>query len=64
MHMPGKANHAADATSRHPSPTGSINSNCIPDYMETVLMGAIQRESRELTTLSWSDTAQETARDP
>ncbi len=64
MHMPGKANHAADATSRHPSPTGSINSNCIPDYMETVLMGAIQRESRELTTLSWSDIAQETARDP
>jgi hypothetical protein len=59
MHMPGKANHAADATSCHPSPTGSTHGNGIPDYMETVLMGAIQRESRELTTLS-----QETARDP
>ena len=64
MHMPGKANQAANATSGHPSPTGSINSNYIPDYMETVLMGAIQRESRELTTLSVSDIAQETAHDP
>lgn len=64
MHMPGKANHAADATSRHPSPSVSIHSNCITDYIETVLMGAVQRESRELTTLSWSDIAQATDRDP
>ena len=35
--------HAADAASLQSSPTGSIHSNCILVYMETVLMGAIQR---------------------
>ena len=63
MPMPGKANHAADAASFHPSPTGSIHSNCILDYMDTVLMGVIQRESREFTTLCWSNIAQVTAKD-
>jgi len=38
-HLPGKSNHAADETSRHPSPSGSANSitlgvSNIPDQVE------------------------------
>ena len=63
IHMPGKVNHAADATSRHPSPSNSTNSICVPDYREATLMAAIQRDSCKITTLSWSDIAEATARD-
>ena len=63
MHMPGKANHAADAASRHPSPSSPIKNSDIPDYTESTLMTATQRESHELTALSWSDIAKATAQD-
>ena len=63
MYMPRKANHAADAASRHPSPSSPIKNPDILDYTESALMTAIQRESHELTALSWSDIAKATAQD-
>ena len=63
LHMPGKANHAADAASRHPSASRPIKNSGIPDYRESALMTAIQRESHEQTTLSWSGIAKATAQD-
>ena len=43
VYLPGKSNHAADATSRHPSLSGSANglslgSPSVPDTVESALM--------------------------
>ena len=67
-HLPGKSNSAADATSRHPSPSGSTNgtaleSSTIADQVEKALMASISKEAQELGTISWSLIAQETATD-
>ena len=67
-HLPGKYNYAADATSRHPSPSGSANSTSlglpsIPDIVESALMASICNETQELGIISWSFIAQETAAD-
>ena len=42
-HLPGKSNSAADAASRHPSPSGLVNSLSpdpvtVPDFIESALM--------------------------
>ena len=67
-HLPGKSNSAADATSKHPSPSGSTNgtaleSSTIADQVEKALMASISKEAQELGTISWSLIAQETATD-
>ena len=67
-HLPGKTNHAADATSRHPSPSGSANSislgvSSIPDIVESALMASIRQDTQELGTITWSLLARETASD-
>ena len=60
-HLPGKLNHAADATSRHPSPSVSEDS---VDTPETIMMSAIRSEAQQLGIISWADIAQETEADP
>jgi hypothetical protein len=68
-HLPGKTNLAADATSRHPSPSGSVNtaslglSGCPADFIESALMASIRHDAQELGTISWPLLAQETAAD-
>ncbi|KAK3702077.1 hypothetical protein QZH41_014766 [Actinostola sp. cb2023] len=69
VHLPGKSNHAADATSRHPSPSGSANgfspsSLDEPEIIESALMASIRKDAQELGTIPWSLLAQETAADP
>ncbi|CAB4035553.1 Hypothetical predicted protein [Paramuricea clavata] len=66
-HLPGKTNLAADATSRHPSPSGSVNtaslvlSSC-PDFVEAALMASIRHDAQELGTISWPPVAQKPRR--
>lgn len=67
-HLPGKSNHAADATSRHPSPSGSANvisieSSSFPDLAESALMASIRNDAQELGTIPWSLIAHGTAAD-
>ena len=68
QHLPGKCNHAADATSRHPSHSSAIDSlsfgsSDVPDLTESALMASIRDDTQELSTVPWSLLAQETARD-
>ncbi|XP_048589654.1 uncharacterized protein LOC125573262 [Nematostella vectensis] len=68
-HRPGKSNQAADATSRHPSPSGSTNSLAtstpsVPDMVESALMASIRNDAHDLGAISWPILAQETATDP
>ena len=67
-HLPGKSNLAADATSRHPSPSNEVNSaSCqslnVTDIAESAVMASICSEAEELGHISWSTIAQETAAD-
>ena len=67
-HLPGKSNSAADATSRHPSPFGLVNSLSldpvtVPDFIESALMMSIRHDAKELGTLPWSLITQETTKD-
>jgi len=55
QHLPGKSNHAADAASRHPSPSGNINCLSVPDVLESTFMAAaIERDDHGITTLPWT----------
>ena len=63
MHMPGKSNLAADATSRNPSPSVAINSLSIDDQMELALAAAVQGEAAEVVALPWSRIVEETRKD-
>ena len=63
QHSPGKSNHAADAASRHPSPSSNIGCHSAPDVLESTFMAAIERDAHGITSLSWSRLAQETAAD-
>lgn len=54
---------AADATSRHPSPTTSVNTLSMDDQMEYALVAAIQREASEISSIPWSRIVEETAKD-
>ena len=67
-HLPGTSNHAADATSRHPSQsstenTVSLGSPSFPDIAELALMNTIRNDTQELGVISWSLLATETAAD-
>ena len=69
VHVPGKSNHAADATSRHPSPSGTDDCSSTglfddPDVQEYALMASIRSNAQDLGAISWSLLAQETAADP
>ena len=60
FHLPGKLNFAADATSRHPSPSGS----CSPtETQESMLVASIRSEVKQLGIISWAHIAQHTAMD-
>ena len=63
VHLPGKTNHATDATSRHPAPSGEMNCMTIEDQVEMILIAAIRGQAEEVTAISWSRLAQETHRD-
>ena len=63
QHSPGKSNHAADATSRHPPPSGNIDCISVPDVLESIFMAAIERDAHGITTLPWTCLAQETVAD-
>ena len=67
-HLPGRTNHAADATSRHPSPSGSVHGtslgvSSIPDLVESALMASIRQDNHDVGTISWSLLGRETASD-
>ena len=67
-HLPGTSNHAADATSRHPSQSStenivSLGSPSFPDIAELALMNTIRNDTQELGAISWSLLATETAAD-
>ena len=67
-HLPGKSNHAADAASRHPSPsctenTVSLGSPSFPDIAESALINTIRNDAHELGAIPWSLLATETAAD-
>ena len=67
-HLPGTSNHAADATSRHPSQsspenTVSLGSPSFPDIADLALMNTIRNDTQELGAISWSLLATETAAD-
>ena len=68
LHLPGKTNHAADATSRHPStisPTGgSLNQVQASDVIESEIMSSISRETNNTFAMSWPFIAEETSADP
>ena len=61
-YLPGKTNHAADATSRHPSPLTEIPSLPL-ECEEHVMMASISREAELFTAISWSNLAIETSKD-
>lgn len=60
VHLPGKFNYAADATSRHPSPSGSTG----PTDTELMLLASICSEAKQLGIILWEHIAQQTAADP
>ena len=66
-HLPGKSSLAADATSRHPSPSGSTNSTSSavgePEMIEDAVMDSIQTDAQELGSISWPLLVQATAAD-
>ena len=69
IHMPGKSNTAADATSRHPCSSLStevtgLNFSTMNDRAEHVLHTAIAYETADLTSISWEDITHETSLDP
>ena len=61
-HLPGRTNHAADATSRHPSPTDNtlIDINA-PDHAECCLVASIGNEISDQFAITWDRLSQETA---
>ena len=65
-HLPGTSNHAPDATSRHPSPSGSDDSldlSSETEIAESGLMASIRHDAHELENILWSLLAQETTTD-
>ena len=63
-YLPGKTNHAADATSRHPSPYTDVSLLSVEDYSESCIAASISRDAEQVTTIPWSLLAQETLTDP
>ena len=65
-YLPGKTNHAADATSRNPSPSPAAEVPTLSDedYSEEVFVNTITRETEQITAISWSMIAEATLKDP
>ena len=62
VHLPGRTNSAADATSRHPSLSSSITeTHNAEDIIESAIMASINHETKAAFMISWCDIAQETA---
>ena len=61
-HLPGKSNDAADAASRYLSRSTIIEN--MDDHDETVLLAGIRKETKVITSISWSQLAAETNTDP
>ena len=59
VHLPGKTNLAADATSRHPSPSETEG----PDMTEAAMAGSIQSDATNIMMLTWDMIKVETTRD-
>ena len=64
VHVPGRTNHAADATSRHPSPNGVFEELSTKDMTKHVIAAAIRRETTSLLSITWETLVTETAKDP
>ena len=64
VHLPGKTNFAADATSRNPSPSTTAAVHSGLDQVEAALVSSLHAETRESIALSWETIASETAADP
>ena len=62
VHCPGKSNAAANATSRHP--VASIDSFSTPNLVNQAFVRAVQKRISGFTSISWTQLAQETAKDP
>lgn len=65
VHLPGACNHAADAASRHPSPSVPPDGPYLDtsDDGESAHMATICRDAEELGAVSWPLLAQETSAD-
>jgi hypothetical protein len=61
-HLPGKSNLAADATSRHPSPSSNVEVNIIniTDMAELATLASIRCDAEEISTISWQSISQAT----
>ena len=64
VHLPGKTNFAADATSRNPSPSTTAAVHSGLDQAEAALVSSLHAEMKESIALSWETIASETAADP
>ena len=64
VHLPGKTNFAADATSRNPSPSITATVYSGLDQAEAALVSSLHTETRDSIALSWETIASETAADP
>ena len=68
-HLPGRSNHAADATSRHPSPVTeqadmlTLSEASGAYTLECALNAAIRQDTKEVTSLNWDDIAAATLKD-
>jgi hypothetical protein len=64
-HLPGKTNFAADATSRHPSSSGSIAGISLDqgDIIEHAIIASVKNDSRNILTMPWNLIAKETSSD-
>ena len=64
VHVPGRTNYAANATSRHLSPNGAFEELSTKDMTEHVIAAAIRRETTSLLSITWETLVTETAKDP
>ena len=65
VHMPGRTNDAADATSRYPNPgtCTEVSSVTVNDHEEQLLAASISQETEDITSVSWELLAKETMED-
>lgn len=70
VHQPGKDNHVADATSRHP--TGSVSDyaelaniglQTTHDDLETAMIAAIHQDANKAVAITWQQVKEETLKD-
>ena len=62
-YLPGRTNHAADATSRYPAPGVSVNILHSEDQAESFLMSAIVCEIGEMMAIPWDKLVRATRND-